>query len=573
MRILVKDKIKLINFSGFLIGVIMLIYNRGIVSVSDITWNWISSGEIVALLLFATAYLWKIALEHEKITTLGRLLQLIPVIPGLFSVVLLLLGVLRVDTFLWLCELYLVVIVIFKIARFALACASNTERPANVMLVSFIGLILAGAGLLMLPGMHRSDISFTDAVFTATSAVCVTGLAVCDTAGDCTSSGQYIILALIQIGGLGIMIFGALFAMLLGSRLSMKESVAMRDILNEQNFGNISRTVIFICISTFAIELVAMCFLFSMPGAGNDFQSKVFFSLFHSVSAFCNAGFALQSDSLEAFRNYWQVYLVICPLIVLGGLGFPVLRNIFDIARFRFNRLYTYDSDTAPPRLSLHSRLVLVTTFILLIGGTLLLWAGGLANNCANDHKLSLLDCFFNSVTARTAGFNTVNISDLNAANKLILIGLMCLGGSPASTAGGIKTIAVAVMFLTIISTIRNQTTVNVHFRSVSVAIVRRSLVLVAVYISLLWLVTLILIITENSMGTDVLDLAFESASALGTVGLTTGLTPELSVQGRWVIISSMFIGRLGPLSLLTALTVRPRLARYDYPPEPLVIG
>ena len=562
-----------ITAAGFLLGVIMLILNRGFIVASHHTNYWVSAGEIIALLLFGYSYVKNCFASYAKGTLENRFAFIFPFLPALLILFAFAADFIQIVNVLWLFELYLVVVIVFHIARFSLARASNTEHPTNALLVSFIAIILAGAGLLMLPGMHRADISFTDAMFTSTSAVCVTGLAVCDTATDFTTSGQWVIFSLIQVGGLGIMIFGALFAMLLGSRLSMKESVAMRDILNEHNFGDISRKVMFICISTFAIELVGMFLLFSMTDSTKGMYSRWFFSLFHSVSAFCNAGFSLQSDSLVGFGRCWQVYLVICPLIIIGGLGFPVLLNLFEIVRYKFTSLYTDAPKLRPPRLSLHSRLVLVTTIVLLIGGTILLWCCGLANNCSNNENLSLLDCFFNSVTVRTAGFNTVNISELNAAGKLVMIGLMCIGGSPASTAGGIKTVAVAIMFLTILSSIKNQTTVDVHYRTVSVAMVRRSLVLVAIYTMLLWVVTLLLIITENSSGANSLDLAFEAASALGTVGLSAGVTSELTTGGRWVIIFSMLAGRLGPLSLLTALTISPRHGRFSYPHEPLIIG
>ncbi len=573
MKKLIEKIPGLIAIAGFVLGVIMLLLSRGFKTGVFCDKSWINAGEIFTLLLIGGVYIYHKFLNWQKLLLAQKVMAYFPFVPAVFLFVLFLLGVFGSDTLLWFYELYLVVVIVFQASRFSLQRASNTEQPTNALLISFIAIIAIGAGLLMLPGMHQSNIAFTDAMFTATSAVCVTGLAVCDTAKDFTVSGQWVIFGLIQIGGLGIMIFGALFAMLLGSRLSMKESVAMRDILNEQNFGDISRKVLFICISTFAIEIVGMFFLFTMSDASSKLYSRVFFSLFHSVSAFCNAGFSLQTDSLTAFRGTWQVYLVICPLIIIGGLGFPVLLNIYEIARYKFNSLYTNAPKLCPPRLTLHSKLVLGSTVVFLAGGAVMLWICEHVNNNSTTETMSLLDCLFNSVTARTAGFNTVDISSLHAASKLVMIGLMCIGGSPASTAGGIKTVAIAIMFLTILATIKNQSSVNIYYRSVSVAMVRRSLVLVAIYTMLLWIVTLLLIITEHSSGTNTLDLAFEAASALGTVGLTTGVTPELTVSGKWVIVFSMLAGRLGPLSLLTALTISPGQGRYHYPPEPLIIG
>ena len=194
-------------------------------------------------------------------------------------------------------------------------------------------------------------------------------------------------------------------------------------------------------------------------------------------------------------------------------------------------------------------------------------------NVTKGDQSSSFIDNMFNSVTARTAGFNTVDISKLCPSYKLVMIGLMCIGGSPGSTAGGIKTMAIAIMFLTIISTIRSHNTVDVYKREISMTIVRRSLVLVAVYCLLLWLVTFGLIFTENSPQSSALDMAFEAASAIGTVGLTCGITPELSIPGKWLIIFSMLAGRLGPLSLLTAITINSKRARFEYPNDPVIIG
>ena len=560
-----KRKIsKVLNLTGFILGAMLLILHHGLKL--DITgWTEILRiSEIFALLLLFASHLIS---RYELVSPveLKKIMGLLwPVIPVAGWLIIAIAGIINQTMFFNGLEFYLAVGLVFQLVIFSFRSGGNFEQPTRALLVSFMVLIIGGATVLMFPGMHKSNISLTDAVFTATSAVCVTGLSVCDTAKDFTVIGQMAILGLIQLGGLGIMIYGAMFAVLLGSRLSIQQSVALRDILNEDGHGNISSKIKFICLSTFIIEFVGMLFLLTVPDESYSGFQRIFWGVFHSISAFCNAGFSLQSDSLCQYRGHWQTYFVFCPLIIIGGLGFPVLADLRGIKNFYTGKRF---------RLTLHSKLVLTTTLILLVSGTVMLMVCSTENVSKSGENSSFLDNVFNSVTARTAGFNTVDIGKLCPAYKLVMIGLMCIGGSPASTAGGIKTVAIAIMFLTIISTIRSHNTVDVYRRQLSMAMVRRSLVLVAIYCLLLWLVTFGLIFTENSPEANALDMAFEAASAIGTVGLTCGITPELSVPGKWLIIFSMLIGRLGPLSLLTAITINARKARFEYPNEPVIIG
>ncbi|MBN1765364.1 MAG: hypothetical protein JW860_08920 [Sedimentisphaerales bacterium] len=485
----------------------------------------------------------------------------------------------------WLAfKIYLLVRIVIYMGRFSVRVTASGRGPTHVLLVSFVLIILIGAILLMLPSANQGrTLGFTDAVFTSTSATCVTGLIVRDTGSEFTVLGQTIILFLMQIGGLGIMIFGALFALLLGSPLSLRESIAMRDIMNEQSPGRIGRIVVFIIIVTVLMEGLGVLGLYGiwsenpeMPIENAYRFNQFFYSIFHSVSAFCNAGFSLQSDSLSSYRTCWQIYLIVCPLIIMGGLGFPVLNNLWSLLWKRLaKRLKINKPVSSPVKLTLHSRLALWTTGCLLLFGFLMLMFLELLreDNNGDFSVINLLDSLFNSITARTAGFNTVEIRQLGAGSKLVLILLMCIGGSPSSTAGGVKTVTFAVMVLAIYTTIRRQRDVVIFQRSIPIMIVRRVATLIMLYGLTLWMATLLLTITEHSQGTDMLDLLFEAASALGTVGLSTGVTAQLSLAGKWVIIVTMFVGRLGPLSLLAALTFNARPARYDYPKEPLVVG
>ncbi|MBN1845877.1 MAG: hypothetical protein JW810_09355 [Sedimentisphaerales bacterium] len=482
----------------------------------------------------------------------------------------------------WACfHLYLLTICLLQVGRFTVRAAAAGRTPTQVLLISFALIICTGAILLMLPAAYRGqDLSFTDAVFTATSATCVTGLTVQDTGGAFTRLGQMIILALIQVGGLGIMIYGSLFALLLGSRLTLKETVAMRDIMNEQSPGRVGRMVVFICLLTFLVEAIGVAGLYGMWQTDSQRGGQIFKSVFHAVSAFCNAGFSLQADSLESYRFAVPVYLVIVPLIILGGLGFPVLENLWHLllARRRRRRSPAGSGAAVPTavRLSLHSKVVLATSLILLLSGWIGLWVLDLTRpdqKGAGFNVMAIVDGWFNSVTARTAGFNTVSIAERSAAGKLVLIFLMSVGGSPSSTAGGIKTVTLAVMVLAMYATIKRRRQVQVFHRTIPVMVVRRAATMILLYGLLLWLLTLLLTITEHSLGADLMDLLFEVASALGTVGLSTGVTGHLTLAGKWVIIGAMFVGRLGPLSLLAALTFNARPVRYEYPAEPLVVG
>jgi len=476
-------------------------------------------------------------------------------------------------------QIYLLIIALLYLGRFSVIAASSGRAPTRALLLSFGMVILMGAILLMLPAAHRQrPLSFTDAVFTATSATCVTGLIVQDTGSDFTPLGQTIILIMIQAGGIGIMIFGSLFALLLGSPLSMRESVAMRDIMNEQAPGRVGKMVVFIFISTFLFEAVGAAGLYGMWQGSLGPAERIYRSVFHAVSAFCNAGFSLQSDSLISYRDSWRPYLVICPLIIIGGLGFPVLHNLWGLLRARWRKRRqggNHDKAYVLTRMSLHSKLALTATAALLLGGMIALVLVELTRPDAKTSPsgMTVMDAFFNSVTARTAGFNTVNIKERSAGAKLVLIFLMCVGGSPSSTAGGIKTVTFMVMVLLIYSTMRRYQQVVAFNRTIPFMILRRAATMVILYGLILWFFTLLLTITESSLGADLMDLFFEVSSALGTVGLSTGVTGQLTWAGKWVIILAMFIGRLGPLSLLAALTFNTPPARYEYPYEPLVVG
>ncbi len=489
-----------------------------------------------------------------------------------------------IDSILRGVSIYLVVQVIDKVCRSTIFLASSGHNPARSLITLFVVLILAGAGLLMLPKSHTLEqMRFIDAVFTATSATCVTGLTVVDTATSFTLFGELVIMTLIQLGGLGIVIFGAVLAMMLGQSLSMRESSAMQDLLNEQTLNRIGKMVGFVFITTLLVEMVGAVCLYPMwdniPCGAVGSQQKWYFSIFHSISAFCNAGFALFPNNLMEYHDSKGLYLVICPLIVAGGLGFGVLYNLSDVIADKFRRFFVQHNvlssvrnPVVPHRLHLQTKIVLTMTFLLIAGGTaaLMLFEYYSPKDSRDPRFLSAL---FQSISARTAGFNTIDMAGMSSGSKLVLIFLMFIGGSPSSTAGGIKTVTFALLVMVIYTTLRRRRDVEMFRRAVPLIVIGRAITITTLYMTVLLISILTLSITERNSHFAIEDIAFEAASGLGTVGLSTGITPSLTTAGKWVIMMTMLIGRLGPLTLLVGMMFNVRPARYDYPVEPLVVG
>jgi trk system potassium uptake protein TrkH len=491
--------------------------------------------------------------------------------------------------------IYLLLQIVSKISNFAADIAARGRNPANVIVGSFIILIVLGTVFLMLPkSTVAGKISFADALFTATSAACLTGLTVQDTGAYFTHRGHVVVLALIQIGALGIIIFGAVFALMMRQAWNAGERAAIQDMLSMEARSRLGKMMLFVFASTAVIELLGALFLLNMWPSETlgENRGTVFLSIFHSVSAFCNSGFTLFSNSLNAYRHSFGVYLIICPLVILGGLGFAVLYNILciilDKIRRAFCRKFNQISpllETPPKKAELQTRVVLITSAILIIGGAigLLLFENimpmavikpdGLEAAAAPQESFGILDALFQSVTARTAGFSTVDIGSLSPPSLFILTLLMLIGGSPGSAAGGIKTVTIAIIAMTAWTTLRKRSSVEISSRSIPLLAVGRAITIALLFLSTLFAATLLLCITERNSGFTTQQLLFESASALGSVGLTTGITHSLTTAGKWLIIVAMLIGRLGPLTLLTSLTLNIKPVRYSYPEEPIMVG
>lgn len=480
---------------------------------------------------------------------------------------------------------YLMAQVVAKTCRACVNLAASGRNPTKALIGSFCVLIIAGAGMLMLPKSYSTDqMSFVDALFTATSATCVTGLIVKDTGEDFTIMGQIVILTLIQFGGLGIVIFGVVLALLLRQALSVRESVAMQDLLSAQTLGKISSIIGFIFMGTIIIEAIGALSLLNLwhdsTGTTLGTSQQWFYSIFHSISAFCNAGFCLFNRSLIDYNKSWRVYIVIAPLIVLGGLGFGVLYNIAGITCDKAKRLIKRRSAAtdvaglsapvvAPVKMRLQTKIVLATSCALIVVGTLAIIIFGRSSDPIEGFTAAL----FQSITARTAGFNTIDVASMSAANKLVLIVLMFIGGSPGSTAGGIKTVTFVVIIMVVYATLLKRRNVEIFKRSVRPVVVGRAITVTVLFAAVLLFGTLLLSLTESENGFALEDIMFEAASALGTVGLSTGITSALTTAGKLIIIITMLIGRLGPLTLLASLTFNWKPAGYDYPSEAIIVG
>ena len=422
-------------------------------------------------------------------------------------------------------------------------------NPATFILLSFLLVILSGTVLLKIPASTTAHtIPWIDALFTATSAVCVTGLIVMDTGTAFTVFGQCVILALIQIGGLGIMTISVSLFHWMGRRISFHQRMAMQDLFSSKPREDIFRLVKSIIIMTVCVECCGAVFLTLHWSREFGFGQAVFQGVFHSVSAFCNAGFALFPDSMMKYGNSYLLNAVICCLIIIGGIGFPVLYDLqgwfklHKIKRFRF---------------SVQTKTVLVTTLMLILLGALFIYITerqGFLDGRSVGFKM--LTCLFQSITCRTAGFNTVDIGALKDATLIIMIFLMFFGASPGSCGGGVKTTTLALLTGFTLSGIRRKTRVNLFKKSIPAETVDRSITLVLVSIGIIGLVIFMMLVGDSITGHDIhqprgsfLLYFFETVSAFGTVGLSMGVTPDLSAWGKSLITIMMIIGRVGVLT------------------------
>ncbi|MBN2068808.1 MAG: hypothetical protein JW739_04150 [Opitutales bacterium] len=426
-----------------------------------------------------------------------------------------------------------------------LSLLSRKLSPERLFIAGFLFLICLGTLLLKLPNATTVGITWIDAFFTATSAVCVTGLTVVDTATQFTPFGHLVLLILMQVGGLGIMTLTYVIAVVLSREMSMREQIILSDYLNEDNYSRIRSLLRQIVFTVFLFELLGAVGLFcSLPATSGSFFERLFLSIFHSVSAFCNAGFSVYPNGLSTpdVATNMPLQGVVMVLIIVGGLGFFVLRELGLHFRQMFSRNHVR------LRWTLHTRLVLWTSLLLTVGGAFLIQM----SDFFAGNQLSLLQALFQSISARTAGFNTVDIASLAHGSVIVLIMLMFIGGSPGGTAGGIKTTVAAVAVLNLGNYLRGREHVQLFNRRLSSENSRRAFSVITLSLAAAFSVWFLLALTHPAL--NALDLFFETISAFSTVGLTRNLTPELNPFGRCLIILTMFVGRIGILYFATAV-------------------
>jgi trk system potassium uptake protein TrkH len=446
--------------------------------------------------------------------------------------------------------------------------------PLALPIYVFAAAIFLGAGLLRSPASHAGPtVSFLDALFTATSATCVTGLAVVDTGTSFSIFGQTVILVLIQLGGLGIMTYASLFFYLWRRRVSLTDHIAVGQSLLQDPSFHLGHFLLRVVACVAAIEGAGALLLHLLDPQG----FSPFSAVFHAVSAFCNAGFGLFPDSLMRYRGSVGVNVVIMSLIILGGLGFTVLVELYRLARQRFKPR----ERLAPRRgISWYSRIVLTTSAFLTLAGAALLYLGELNTGSAGpDQTDAVLGALFQSVTCRTAGFNTLDIGRMGEASLVIMILLMFIGGSPGSCAGGIKTTTFRVLAAFGRGQMRGGRQAVIGRFAVDEGTLNRAVTLTIFSLGIVLVALLLLCFTEGATMAHHLapgrfmDILFEVVSAFGTVGLSTGLTPHLTPLGKVVVIVLMFVGRLGPIVFLSVLQGFQERPRYQWPEQGMLIG
>ncbi len=468
-----------------------------------------------------------------------------------------------------------------ELSRMEINLLIKLMNPAQLFVVSFAFIIFVGAMLLLMPMSTTKPISFTDALFTSTSAVCVTGLAVVDTATRYTFLGKFIIMALIQIGGIGVMTITSFFGIFFKEKSSIREQTMLRDYLSEDSFDAILKSLMKVVLITFIIEAVGATLIYislenNALGSESD---NLKFAIFHSISAFCNAGFSTLTDNLYdvRIRSNYSVHFWVANLIVLGGIGFPILLNLYQYCKsqviwlgeyFKTRKSYVHRVNM----ISLNSKIVMFSTLLLLVFGTLVFMYFEWNHTQQNlDMKGRLAMSYFQSVTPRTAGFNSFAMTALSMPSVLVMIFLMWIGASPVSTGGGIKTSTFALAILNAFRIMKGKNHIEIHRYEIHEYSVNKAFAIITLSIFTIVLGSFAVFIFDGEQG--MLKIIFECFSAYGTVGLSLDLTPKLSDPSKYILVVLMFIGRMGSITLLLSLAKAygsPSL--YRFPKENLII-
>ena len=545
---------------------------------------WFQAGYLLLAAVMGLGQAWRALEQHGRIAAQPRArLWIVGLSFGLLGYYLLAPTLAEVPTPRFPLGLFFLAVTLIEIQRRNFFADQLTLQPATLFVGSFALLILLGSVALLLPGSTHQPITWLDALFTATSAVCVTGLTVLDTGADFTLQGQILILLLIQLGGLGMMTFTSFFSFFFKGQTSIQERLSLMD-LDQTSLQEMRRFVIYIVLFTLALEAFGGVMIWlSVVDKHPDYQdSEVFFAIFHSISAFCNAGFSTLGGSLAegSFQENYVLHGWVSLLFVLGGLGYFVTFGLMQDSRERLHQLWSRwrgaDRQNQPllrKGTRLNSRLTLVVTLLLLTVGTLvclgLEWNGVLQQH--EDLGAKLMTAFFTAATPRTAGFNTVDTAALSGGMLMVTIMLMWIGSGPGSTGGGIKTTTFALIGLNILAVGRGQARLRVAGREVSYQSLRRAFAVVSLSLIGMALGTLTIALLQPELRP--LPILFECVSAYSTVGLSLGITGELGPGSRAVIIVLMFVGRVGALSILINLLRQVEVARYRLPEEDVFIN
>ena len=437
--------------------------------------------------------------------------------------------------------------------------------PYITILMSFFIAILIGGGILSLPfvTLNGKGTDLIEGIFTATSAVCVTGLTVNDVSTTYNLIGKTIIMVLIQLGGIGLITFSSLLILLISKEISYYTKKVVQEDINAETVFNIQKYVKKVIVTVLLIELIGAAILFFEFIKKFEFLKAIYYSVFHSVSAFCNAGFSLFSDNLESFKGSMIINTVIPILIMVGGLGFSTIINVYKYLRKKDKRITTT------------SKITLKVTLGFVVFGAFFIFIFEHANiktigNYTFIEKIGA--AFFQSVTTRTAGFNTMSLAGMKEITALLFIFFMFIGASPGSTGGGVKTTTFGLIVLGVITIIKNEEYIEYNGRKISWTNFNRAISIVFISVCYIVIILFLLILLEPNV--NVINLLFELVSAFGTAGVTRNLTPYLGNMSKILLIVTMFIGRVGPLTIVSALSLKKiKSGKHKYPEENILIG
>lgn len=478
-------------------------------------------------------------------------------------------------------HILLLLISVIQLSKVIVSTLQRRIRPEMMFASSFLLIIFAGTALLLLPKAHQGSLTFIDALFTSTSAVCITGLTTVDISSTFTLTGQVIILLLIQIGGIGVMTFTSFIALSFFTQTSFSDQMALKNILNEESMNNIFKTLMYIFFTTVIVEAVGSWVIWwEIRDIPRDIiPNRTFFAVFHSISAYCNAGFSTLPGNLHnpAVRHLYGFQCWISLLIIIGGIGFPIVFNYGKLINHKIRNLI-YQLTGVSKRMPSHvrivtttTRIVIISTLTLLLGGTLLFWIFE-NNSYLQDlpFRGKLAVSLFNATTPRTAGFNNVSMNMLSAPTIVLMMFLMWIGASPLSTGGGIKTTTFTVALKSIFNILKNKENVEIFKRQIPNTNVKRAYTIII--LSILWICLTTLLITIVVPYSSITPALFEVISAISTVGLSLDFTPQLNVAGKIIISLTMFVGRVGLIVLLSGMFHQQSTQNYTYAEENVIL-